>query len=95
MFAEYASFGSDNLRLLTVREVTGRAEAVLSWVPDLALRRDAEGTGLHLSSHVLDPADGRVILFDGPRAVPCRGPEQTFGAAVDCSASAGAIPLAD
>jgi O-antigen chain-terminating methyltransferase len=65
----------EDLRLLAVREVTGRIEAILSWVPDAALRREAEGTGLHLSSHVLDPADGRVILFDGPRAVPCRGPE--------------------
>ena len=61
-----------------MREVTGRIEAVLSWVPDPALRREAEGAQLHLSSHVLDPADGRVILFDGPRAVPCRGPEGKF-----------------
>lgn len=81
MFGESASSGvpqdagSGNLRLLAVREVTGRIEAVLSWVPDSALRRDAEGTKLHLSSHVLDPEDGRVILFDGPRAVPCRGSE--------------------
>jgi O-antigen chain-terminating methyltransferase len=61
--------------LLAVREVTGRIEAILSWVPDAALRREAEGAELHLSSHVLAPADGRAILFDGPRTVPCRGPE--------------------
>ena len=67
--------GSGNPQLLAVREITGRIEAVLSWVPDSALRRDAEGTELHLSHHVLDPADDRMILFDGPRAVPCRGPE--------------------
>jgi len=65
----------ENLRLLAVREVTGRIEAILSWVPDAALRREAEGAELHLSSHVLAPADGRAILFDGPRTVPCRGPE--------------------
>jgi len=63
----------EDLRLLAVREVTGRIEAILSWVPDAALRREAEGAELHLSSHVLDPADGRAILFDGPRTVPCRG----------------------
>ena len=80
MFAESASFGapqdsrSDDLRLLAVREVTGRVEAVLSWVPDSALRQAAEGTELHLSSHVLDAEDCGAILFDGPRAVPCRGP---------------------
>lgn len=66
---------SEDLQLLTVREVTGRIEAVLSWIPDPALRREAEGAELHLSSHVLDSADGRVIIFDGPRAIPCRGPE--------------------
>ena len=65
----------NDLQMLAVREVTGRIEAVLSWVPDPALRREAEGAELHLSSHVLDPVDGRVILFDGPRAIPCRGPE--------------------
>jgi radical SAM protein with 4Fe4S-binding SPASM domain len=65
----------EDLQLLAVREITGRIEAVLSWVPDPALRREAEGAELHLSSHVLDPIDGRVILFDGPRCVPCRGPE--------------------
>ena len=81
MSGESASSGvvqsenGEDLRLLAVREVTGRIEAILSWVPNPALRREAEGTELHLSSHVLDPADGRVILFDGPRAVPCRGPE--------------------
>lgn len=79
-----ASFGvprkasSSDLQLLAVRVVAGRVEAVLSWVPDLTLRQAAEGTELHLSSHVLDPADGRAILFDGPRAVPCRGPERRF-----------------
>lgn len=67
--------GTGDLRLLAVREVTGRVEAVLWWVPDAALRQAATGTELHLSSHVLDPADGRAILFDGPRSVPCRGPE--------------------
>ena len=81
MSVDFASGGapqgvsSYDIRLLGVREVTGRIEAILSWVPDPALRREAEGTKLHLSSHVLDPADGRVILFDGPRAIPCRGPD--------------------
>ena len=67
---------SENLKLLAIREITGRIEAVLSWVPDSVLRRDAEGTQLHLSHHVLSAPDGRVILFDGPRAVPCQGPER-------------------
>ena len=71
----HQSASSCDIRLLGVREVTGRTEALLSWVPDAALSREAEGTELHLSSHVLDPADGRMILFDGPRAVPCRGSE--------------------
>jgi O-antigen chain-terminating methyltransferase len=81
MSGESASCGAlqdsigEDLRLLAVREVTGRIEAILSWVPDPELRREAASTELHLSSHVLDAADGRVILFDGPRAVPCRGPE--------------------
>lgn len=65
----------EDIRLLAVREVVDRVEAILSWVPDPALRREAEGTQLHLSSHVVDPVDGRVILFDGPRTVPCRGTE--------------------
>jgi O-antigen chain-terminating methyltransferase len=65
----------EDLRLLGMRAVTGRIEAILSWAPDSALRQAAEGTDLHLSSHILDPADGRVILFDGPRTVPCRGKE--------------------
>jgi len=64
-----------DLQLLNIRAVTGRIEALLSWVPDSALRREAEGTDLHLSSHVLDTTDGRVILWDGPRALPCRGNE--------------------
>ena len=75
MFGTPLSEDGGNLRLLDVREITGRVEAVLSWVPDPAIRRDAEGTELHLSSHVLDSTDGRVILFDGPRGVPCRDPE--------------------
>jgi O-antigen chain-terminating methyltransferase len=70
----------EDLRLLAVREVPGRIEAILSWVPDPALRREAEGAELHLSSHVLDSTDGRVILFDGPRAVPCRGPDGSLAA---------------
>ena len=81
MSGESASRGApqvaagEDFQLLVVRAVTDRIEAVVSWVPDAELRREAEGAVLHLSSHVLDPADGRVILFDGPRAVPCRGPE--------------------
>lgn len=69
------SAAGEALQLLAVREVASRIEAVLSWVPDAALCREAEGAEIHLSSHVSDAADGRVILFDGPRAVPCRGPE--------------------
>lgn len=64
---------SEDLRLVAVREVTGRIEAILSWVPDATLRREAEGAELHLSSHVLNAANGQMILFDGPRAIPCRG----------------------
>jgi len=67
--------GGEDLRLVALREVTGRFEATPFLVPDSELRREAEGTQLHLSSHVLNPADDRVILFDGPRAVPCRGSE--------------------
>jgi O-antigen chain-terminating methyltransferase len=66
---------NEDLRLLGVREVAGRVEAILSWVPDAAFRREADGAELHLSSHVLDAGDGHVIIFDGPRAVPCRGRE--------------------
>jgi hypothetical protein len=72
--------GSEEIRLLAVREVTGRFEAILAWVPDAALLREAEGTELHLSSHVLDYGDGRVIIFDGPRAVPCQGREGRLAA---------------
>lgn len=62
-------------QVVTIREATGRIEAILSWIPDPALRAEAEGTQLYLASHVLDPASGRMLLFDGPRAVPCLGPE--------------------
>jgi O-antigen chain-terminating methyltransferase len=64
------------LQLLAVRRVIDRIEAVLSWIPDPALLQEAEGTQLHLSSHLFDPADGRMLVFDGPRAVPGLGPDQ-------------------
>ena len=35
-----------DLQLLNIRSVTGRIEALLSWVPDSALRREAQGTEL-------------------------------------------------
>jgi SAM-dependent methyltransferase len=62
-------------KLLGVREITGRIEAILSWVPDPLLRSESDGTQLHLSSHILSPIDGQVILFDGPRAAPGLGPD--------------------
>jgi O-antigen chain-terminating methyltransferase len=61
--------------VLAIRKVTDRIEAVLSWVPDSLLRTEAEGTQLHLASHVLDSASDRVLIYDGPRAVPCLGSE--------------------
>jgi hypothetical protein len=51
-----------------------RIEAVLSWVPDADLKRAAEGTQLHMASHVTNAATGQVILFDGPRAEIGLGP---------------------
>src|SRR5215467_6769566 len=65
----------EDLHLLGLRAATGRIESIVAWVPDSSLRRAAKGAEIHLSSHVLDPTDGRVILWDGPRAVPCRGHE--------------------
>lgn len=61
-------------QLLAIREITGRIEAVLAWVPDAILLSEAEGTQLHLSSHTLD-SEGNILVFDGPRALPCQGPE--------------------
>ena len=62
-------------QLLAIREITGQIEAILSWVPDSVLSTEAEGAKLHLASHVLNAADGRMLLFDGPRTVPGGGPE--------------------
>ena len=62
------------LQVLAVRRVTDRIEVIVSWVPDPTLLQDAEGTQLHLSSHLFDPADGRMLVFDGPRAIPGLGP---------------------
>jgi O-antigen chain-terminating methyltransferase len=61
--------------VVAIRKVTDRIEAVLSWVPDSLLRTEAEGTQLHLASHVLDSASDRVLIYDGPRADPCLGEE--------------------
>jgi hypothetical protein len=49
-------------------------EAVLSWLPDSNLRSEAEGAQLHLASHVVDAVTGEMVLFDGPRAPICLGP---------------------
>ena len=65
-------------QVLAIREVTGRIEAILSWAPTSVLLTEAEGAPLHLSSHVLDPTDGHMLLFDGPRGVPCLGPERVI-----------------
>ena len=69
---------SSELQVLTVREITGRIEAVLSWIPDRALVQAAEGAQLHLSSHLFDPVDGRLLAWDGPRAVPGLGPDHNL-----------------
>jgi O-antigen chain-terminating methyltransferase len=50
-------------------------EAVLSWVPDPKLRLDAEGADLNMASHVIDGITGEMLVFDGPRAKTCLGPD--------------------
>ncbi len=52
-----------DIQILAVRQVTDRIEAILAWRPDAELRREAEVTDIHLSSHVLDPTDGRMLGF--------------------------------
>lgn len=66
------------IQLLNVRRLFDRTEAVLSWVPDPELGRAAEGAELNMSSHVLDAITGRVLMFDGPRARTCLGPEKNL-----------------
>jgi SAM-dependent methyltransferase len=62
------------MQVLTVRQIAGRTEVVLRWDPDPELLRAAEGTVLHMSSHILDAGGDRMIVFDGPRARPGIGP---------------------
>jgi hypothetical protein len=63
----------ESIRLVIIRQVIDRIEAVLIWAPDPVLLREAKGR-LHLSWHLVDIADGRYILHDGPRAATGLGP---------------------
>jgi hypothetical protein len=60
-----------DVRILAIREIARRIEAIIEWLPDPVLRLQAEGAQLNLASHVVDRSDGRMIVFDGPRALTC------------------------
>ena len=47
--------GSGSLQLVALRQVIDRLEAVVSWLPDVALQQEATGSQLHLASRVLPP----------------------------------------
>lgn len=59
------------IRIVDVRGFCGSFDVLCEWRPSDTILEASRGTELRLASHILDP-DGKVLIFDGPRARPVR-----------------------